>query len=146
MQYKKTQNTYIVRVEKGEEAMEKLAELCEKENIKAGSINAIGATNKAELLWYDADKKEYSNKIFEGENYEITSFLGNISRKKSLDKAQDKPYLHCHITMGNKDLVAFAGHCKSVIVSGAFEAIVQTFDADIGRELDEETGLNLVKF
>ena len=81
MQYKKIQSTYIARVEKGEEAIEELIRLCEKENIKAGSIQAIGATNRVELLWYDADKNEYSSKVFEEENYEITSFSGNISRK-----------------------------------------------------------------
>lgn len=137
MKYKKIQHAYIVRVEKGEEAIEKLIELCEKENIKAGSIQAIGAINKAELLWYDADKKEYSNKVFEGEHYEITAFLGNISRK------DNKPYLHCHITMGNKNFVPYAGHCKSAIVSGAFEAVVTSLDGEVGREFDESIGLNL---
>ncbi len=139
MKYKKIQGTYAVSVERGEEVIKKLTELCEKENIKAGSIQALGATNKAELLWYDVETKEYANKVFEGENYEITSFLGNVSRKDG------RPYLHCHITLGNRDFVAYAGHCKSAIVSGAFEAIIKSFDADIGREFDEETGLNLLK-
>lgn len=140
MQYKKIQGTYIVRVEKGEEAIEKLIELCEKEDITAGSIQALGATNKAELLWYDADKKEYSQKVFEGENYEITSFSGNVSRNNG------KPYLHCHITLGNRDFVAYSGHCKSVIVSGAFEAVVETLGGEVEREYDEGVGLNLLKF
>ncbi|MEK7479575.1 MAG: PPC domain-containing DNA-binding protein [Patescibacteria group bacterium] len=139
MQYKKIQSTYIARVEKGEEAIEELIRLCEKENIKAGSIQAIGATNRVELLWYDADKKEYSSKVFEEENYEITSFSGNISRKDG------KPYLHCHIALGNRDFVAYSGHCKSAIVSGAFEAVVEVLDAEIGREFDETIGLNLLK-
>lgn len=140
MRYKKFENTYIVRIEKGEEVIEKLVELCEKENIKSGSIQAIGATNKAELLWYDSDKKEYSSKVFEGESHEITSFLGNISRKDG------KPYLHCHITLGDRDFHVLAGHCKSAIVSGAFEAIVEVYSGEVGREFDESVGLNLFKF
>ncbi|MDP3724867.1 MAG: DNA-binding protein [Nanoarchaeota archaeon] len=140
MQYKKIQNTYIVRVEKGEEAIEKLMELCEQEDIKVGSIQAIGATNKAELLWYDSDKKEYSSKVFEGESYEIASFLGNISRKDG------KPYLHCHSTLSDRDFKTYAGHCKSAIVSGAFEAIVEASGEEVGREYDESIGLNLLKF
>ncbi|MAF80150.1 DNA-binding protein [bacterium] len=148
MQYKKLENTYIVRVEKGEEAIEKLTELCEKENIKVGSITAIGATNRAELLWYDPDKKEYSEKTLEGENYEVTSFIGNITRKneKPLDNARGKPYLHCHIVLGDRDFKTYAGHCKSAIVSGAFEAVIEIKEGEIGREHDESVGLNLLKF
>ena len=144
MQYKKIENTYIVRVEREEEAIEKLTELCEKENIRVGSIAAIGATNHTELLWYDPEKKEYSEKTLEGENYEITAFIGNITQKDG------KPYLHCHITVGDRNMTAYAGHCKSVIVNGAFEAIVEAKNppagGEVGREFDENIGLNLLKF
>ena len=148
MQYKKLENTYIVRIEKGEEAVEELTGLCEKEKIQVGSITAIGAANKIELLWYDPDKKEYSEKTLEGENFEIASFIGNITRKdgKPLDNARDKPYLHCHIVLGDRDFKTYAGHCKSAIVSGAFEAIVEAKEGEVGREFDENIGLNLLKF
>ena len=140
MQYKKFKNTYIVRVERGEEAIKQLTELCKKENITLGSISAIGATNRAELLWYDPDKKEYSEKTYEGDKFEIASFVGSTTQKGG------EPYLHCHITLGDKNFQTFAGHCKSVLVSGAFEVVIESIDGKVEREHSEEIGLNLLKF
>jgi uncharacterized protein len=138
MQYKKIKDTYVVRIDKGEEVIAKLKEFCEKKNIKAGSITAIGAAKNVKLGYFDTSSKEYYVKEFE-ESHEIAGLTGNITKKDG------KPYLHCHIVIAGKDYKCQGGHLDSAMVSGAFEAIVQIIEGEIDREFDDDIGLNLIK-
>ena len=45
MEYKVFGESIVLRLEKGEEVLESIKILCEKEDIKAGSISGIGASN-----------------------------------------------------------------------------------------------------
>ena len=45
MEYKKFNNQYVIRIDKGEEICAKLKEVAQKENIKLASIQALGAIN-----------------------------------------------------------------------------------------------------
>ena len=49
MEYRKFGNDYIVRIAKGEEILATLSQLCEKEEIKLGTVMGIGAVNKVTL-------------------------------------------------------------------------------------------------
>ena len=59
MQYKQSGNTYIVRIDLGEDIIESLKKLCEEEHIFLGRVEAIGATDNAVIGVYDLEKKEY---------------------------------------------------------------------------------------
>ncbi len=41
MEFQKFGNNYVVRIDKGEEVLQKLKEVCEKENIKLGGKNLV---------------------------------------------------------------------------------------------------------
>ena len=45
MEYRKFNNTIIARIDKGEEILEEIKKIAQKENIKLANINALGATN-----------------------------------------------------------------------------------------------------
>ena len=45
MQYRVFGDTYVVRLQRGEEVLACLRELCEKESISLGTVSAIGAVN-----------------------------------------------------------------------------------------------------
>ena len=45
MEYRKFGKQYVIRLEKGEEIVSSIKDLCEKENIKLGSLSGIGAVN-----------------------------------------------------------------------------------------------------
>ena len=45
MEYRKFDNIIIARIDKGEEILEQLKAIAINENIKLGSINALGAIN-----------------------------------------------------------------------------------------------------
>ena len=71
MKYKKFDNTYVVRIEKDEEVINKITELCKNENIKLGSITGIGATDKLVIGLFDTNSKQYHKTTFVITSYSI---------------------------------------------------------------------------
>ncbi|NMR96542.1 DNA-binding protein, partial [Vibrio parahaemolyticus] len=59
MDYRAFGNKFIVRLNKGEEIVQKIKDLVEKENIKLGSIIGIGAVDIATIGLFDTNTKEY---------------------------------------------------------------------------------------
>ena len=49
MEYRKFDNSYVVRLNKGEEIIASLKELCNNENIKLAEITGLGASNLVEI-------------------------------------------------------------------------------------------------
>lgn len=137
MEYRKIDdNHYAVKILKGEELIEQLIILCKKENIEAGEITGLGASNKVEIGLFNTNTKEYTTTIKEG-MFEITSLIGNISRKEG------EPYLHCHINFSDDTLMTYGGHLVKCYISATGEIIVTILDGKIEREFNSEIGLNL---
>ena len=139
MEFKKCDNNYVVRLNKGEEIIEQLKILCEKENIKVAEITGIGASNLVEIGVFNPHTKEYKTQIFEG-IFEITSVVGNVSRK------YNDVYLHIHINFGDENGKVFGGHLVRAKISVTGEIIVRKIEGEIGRKLSEEIGINLLSF
>ena len=49
MEYRKFNNQYVIRIDKGEEICAKLKEVAQKENIKLAYLTGIGAAGKERL-------------------------------------------------------------------------------------------------
>ena len=90
MDYRRFGNTVVVRIDRYEEVMEKLVEVCEKEGILLGSISGLGAASFVEMGLYDVEKKAFTGTILE-QPLEVTSLIGSVTEKDG------KPYLHVHI-------------------------------------------------
>ena len=138
MQSKKLKNKYIIRIDKGEEIVETLTQFCKDNNIKLGSIQGIGATNKATIGFFETKTKEYHSKEFTGD-FEIVSLVGNVSTMDG------ETYLHLHINISDKEHKSFGGHLNSAVVSATCEIFIDLADGEVDREFDEEIGLNLIK-
>ncbi len=140
MEYGRFNETYIVRINRGEEVISKLTELCEKEGIKAASVEAIGASDHVVIGLYDVDTRQYHKHAID-EPMEITSLLGNVSTKDG------KTYIHLHINVCKEDMTVLGGHLNECRISATCEMFVRTVNGIIERKLDEaETGLNLFEF
>jgi predicted DNA-binding protein with PD1-like motif len=126
--------TYIIRLDGGEKIIQSLKFLCEQDRIGAGVLNGLGAVSEAELGWFDKDLKDYRTVRIQ-EPCEIVSLHGNISL------LEGKPYLHCHIALGDKTFGVRGGHLREAVVSAACEVILTRFFDDIERKKDEATGL-----
>lgn len=139
MEYRKFDNDYIVRLNRGEEVVDCLKELCKEEDIKLAEITGLGASNLVEIGIFNPGTKEYNTKIFEG-MFEITSLVGNATRKDG------DVYLHIHINFGDENGIVRGGHLVRAKISATSEIIVRKIDGEVGRKLSEEIGLNLLSF
>ncbi|OGJ68006.1 hypothetical protein A3B61_04875 [Candidatus Peribacteria bacterium RIFCSPLOWO2_01_FULL_53_10] len=136
MQSRCVASRHFLVLKRGEEICETINAYVREKNICAGSISGIGAANLVTLRFYDVKKKEYFSKTFEGE-YEIATLLGNISLMDG------KPWAHLHITIGDREYHAFAGHLHSARVGVTCEVIIDAANTEIGRVRDEEMGLKV---
>lgn len=139
MQYRVFGDTYVVRLQKGEEVLACLRELCEKESISLGTVSAIGAVNHVVVGVYRVDEQKYVANTFDGV-MELTSLMGNITEKDG------EPYLHLHATFGDLTGKVIGGHLNEAVVSATCELFVRKVEGHVGRRLDPETGLNIFDF
>lgn len=139
MEYRRTKNTIIARIDKGEEILEKVKELALSENIKLASVQALGAIGDFTVGVLKTEEKQYKSNHFQGD-FEIVSLTGTIN---TMD---DEFYTHLHLSAGNEQGEVFGGHLNRAIVSATCEMIVQVIDGRVDRKFDEDTGLNLFDF
>ena len=136
MKYQRFDDTYVVRLEKGEEVVNSLKKLCDKEDIRLASIEGLGASNHVIVGLYDLDQKVYHKKEF-NEAFEITSLIGNISRMN------DESYLHIHINLADENMKTFGGHLYECVISATCELFIRVINGEVNRFKDEDSGLNL---
>ena len=139
MQYKQSGNTYMVRIDPGEEIVESLKKQCEDEQIRLGRVEAIGATDHAVIGVYDLAKKEYYPEKID-EFMEIASLNGNITA------TEGKPYIHLHATLADQNHVIHGGHVLEMRVGATCEMFVTVLEGEVNRSRNEALGINLWSF
>lgn len=140
MEYKKMdENHYVIRIDKEEEILQELSSFCKKENIFAGYVTGLGASKYVKIGLFDTQAKQYISKEYQGP-MEITSLLGNISRKDG------EVYLHFHINLCDESLQVIGGHLNACVIGATCELYLTAFSEPVEREFHEEIGLNLYKF
>lgn len=139
MEYRKFQNKIIVRMDKGEEILEKVREVAEKEKIKLADISALGAVSEFTVGVFDTEAKEYHANEFKG-SFEIVSLTGTINTMN------DEFYCHLHMSAGNEKGQVFGGHLNRAIISATCEMVSTLIDGRVDRRFEKEVGLNLFQF
>lgn len=138
-EFRKIDNTYIVRLNKGAEIISAIKDFCTSNNIKVGIVQGIGAINAATFGFFNPETKEYNEKLFEGPR-EITSLLGNISTKDG------ETYLHLHMNASGSDYNTIGGHLINATISLTGEIFITPINGTVERKFCEKTGLNLLSF
>lgn len=139
MEYRKFQNKIIVRMDKGEEILEKVREVAEKEKIKLADISALGAVSEFTVGVFDTEAKEYHANEFKG-SFEIVSLTGTINTMN------DEFYCHLHMSAGNEKGQVFGGHLNKAIISATCEVVITLIEGRVDRRFEEKVGLNLFQF
>ena len=140
MEYRRFPQGYALRLDPGEEVVDCLTCLAEKENIRLGTVSALGAANDVTIGIFNTAEKKYYSRRYEGQ-YEISALVGNVTRQEG------KPYLHLHITIGNPVTGEVrAGHLSACTISATLELFLQVWDGEIGRKFSDTVGLNLLEF
>ena len=139
MEFQKFDDAYVIRMDRGEEVMATLSDFCQREDIRLAAVSAIGAVDRAVVGLYDVGEKVYHKKEF-NEPMEIASLLGTVTEKDG------KPYLHLHATLCDAEMRTHGGHVNELRISATCEMILRLLPGEVGRRLDEETGLNVLSF
>ena len=137
MRYKKVENQYILKIEKGELVHASIHEFCNENGIKNASLEGIGAVEWVRCGYYDRDTKEYLFKETE-EVVEVVSYLGNVMIK------EDSIFVHAHGSFSDESNVMFGGHVDEMRVGVVMEIILKPLSSKIERKFDEEIGLYLM--
>ena len=139
MEYRRFADTLVVRMDPGEEILEQLQKVAEKENIKLASVSALGAVNDFTVGVFKTDEKKYYANHFEG-SFEIVSLTGTIN---TMNGAY---YAHLHMSAGNDKGEVFGGHLNRALVSATCEMVLRVINGSVDRRFDEEVGLDLFRF
>lgn len=139
MEYRKFNNTYMLRFDLNEEIMQGLLSFCEKEQVLLAEVNAIGAISRGTVGVYDLEKQAYRQEELEG-FMEITGLSGNIT------SLNGKPYIHLHASLADQHHNIHGGHVLSLTVGATCEMFVHVLEGSVTRERDETLGINLWKF
>ena len=138
MQYKRFGSTVIARVDKGEEILGQLREVCLRGDIKLASVSAIGAVDRFTVGVFLPEKREYVSNDFAGD-YEIASLSGTVTTMDG------EYYAHIHMCADNRRGMACGGHLNRARVSATCELVINVLDGEVNRRFDEAVGLNLLE-
>lgn len=139
MEYKRFDNTLLIKLNRGEEVLEEVKKVVEKENVKLGMINALGATDDFVVGVYSIPEQKYYQNEYKGA-YEIVSLHGNVSTMNN------ETYLHIHMSAADNDGHFVGGHLNKCIISATCEMFITILDGQVDRYKDEEVGINVIKF
>ncbi len=133
------QRTFAVVLESGEEAMAALQAFVAREHVAAAQFSAIGAFSRAELNYFDWERKAYLP-IPVNEQVEVASLTGDVALSP-----EGKPALHIHAVLGRRDGSALAGHLAKAWVRPTLEVVFTESPAHLRKQHDAESGLALIR-
>ena len=139
MEYRRFQDTLVVRMDRGEEILEQLQAVSEREQVKLASVSALGAVNDFTVGVFETGEKKYYSNRFQGA-FEIVSLTGTVSTKDGAF------YAHLHMSAGDDKGAVFGGHLNRAVVSATCEMVIRVIPGEVDRRLDEDVGLNLFRF
>lgn len=127
------------RLPKGADLLEAITQVCKDNAITRGSVQVIGALDRAVVGFYLFEEKRYITHPID-ENVEILSGLGNVSFKDGV------PFIHMHLTLGREDGGCLGGHAMAGCPIFAAEVCIHVSEGiPLEREMDDATGLFLWK-
>lgn len=144
MEYRKIDELFYIRMDRDDEVIEKILEVCRRESISSAVFSGIGGCKRAELQVFIPEKGTFETERLEG-MLELVSFNGNVVRDND-----GKLFHHTHalFTFKKDGQHGIAGgHLKSTTVLYTAEiALRPTVDGSIGRKFDPETGTGFWSF
>lgn len=144
MEYRKYGDTFYIRMDRGDEIIEKILMVCKEEGIHSCTFNGIGGCGKAEIQTFIPETGIFEMRRLEG-MLELVSLNGNVITDENGDY-----YHHTHAVFAYKvgeDHRVAAGHMKSIMVSYTAEIELRpVVDGEIKRKYDSETGTGFWSF
>lgn len=135
----KSQRTFALVFETGEEVLATLKAFAENEGLSAAQFTAIGALSGGTLAYFDWETKKYRHNPVK-EQVEVASLIGDVALAPD-----GKPAIHIHAVLGRRDGTALAGHLVEAHVRPTLELVLTESPAHLKKRHDPESGLNLIR-
>ena len=132
------ERTYILVLDKGEEAFASISRFAEENDIGGASLTAIGAFSSATVGFFDFASKTYE-KIPIDEQSEVLSAIGDIAIGDD-----GKSSLHLHAVLGFADGSTRGGHFMEGFVNPTLEVIIRESPVDLRRRKRPDLGIALI--
>jgi predicted DNA-binding protein with PD1-like motif len=144
MDYRKFGETFYIRIDKGEEIISNILEICRKEGIRSAVYSGIGGCKEAEIQTFIPESGTFETHTYTG-MLELVSLNGNLILSE-----ENELYHHTHALISYKDNGEHklaAGHMKSLTVLYTAEIELRPVkDGVIRRKFDPETGTGFWSF
>ena len=132
------ERTFVLVLDTGEEAFATIAAFAAEAGLQGASLTAIGAFARAEVGWFDFDRKDYK-RIPVDEQCEVLSLIGDIALGDD-----GKPSLHAHTVLGLSDGTTRGGHLLKGVVHPTLEVTVVETPAHLHRRKRPGLGIALI--
>ncbi len=144
MDYRKFGETFYIRIDKGEEIISNILEICRKEGIRSAVYSGIGGCKEAEIQTFIPESGTFETHTYTG-MLELVSLNGNLILSE-----ENELYHHTHALISYKDNGEHklaAGHMKSLTVLYTAEIELRPVkEGVIRRKFDPETGTGFWSF
>jgi uncharacterized protein len=130
---------YMLRFETGEKLKESFSKFLTKEKITSATFHGFGGFSKAQVSYFDTDKKKYMSfkKQLKG-MFEVFSINGNVS----LINKEMMIHMHTSFSTGKKTIVG--GHVTEAVVGPTIEIYLQKFNRPLIRKMNSTVGIPLL--
>jgi predicted DNA-binding protein with PD1-like motif len=109
----------LVSLERGEDLVEGLHRALADLGLRAGTVQVIGALERATVGYWDPEAKRYRTTTTG--HVEICAGLGNVSIRDG------RPWIHLHLALSGPDGTCVGGHalegCTAYVVEASFRAL-----------------------
>ena len=144
MDYRRMGDTVYIRMDRGDEIIGGILDVCRREGIQSAVYSGIGGCGEAQIQTFIPETGTFETQTLRG-MLELISLNGNI-----ISDGEDGLYAHTHAAFsyrdGERHCVA-AGHIKSITVLYTAEIELRPVkDGVIRRKHDPETGTGFWDF
>lgn len=144
MDYRKLGVKYYIRLDRGDEMISSILEVCRRENIASATFMGIGGCQSADIQTFIPAQGKFATEHVKG-MLELVSFMGNVVSDEA-----GKLYYHAHALYSlaeNGRHSVIAGHLKASVVLYTAEIELNPVEGGvIMRKPDPETGTGFWSF
>ena len=144
MDYRKYGETHYIRMDRGDEIIGGILEICRKEKLASAIFSGIGGCSAAEIQTFIPESGSFETREIRG-MLELVSLNGSVVTDEN-----GQLYHHTHAVFSFKDGEAHgmaAGHMKSITVLYTAEIELRpVVGGTIRRSFDPETGTGFWDF
>lgn len=144
MDYRKFGERYYIRMDRDDEIISGILNICKKENIRSAIFSGIGGCKEAEIQTFVPETGSFEEQHISG-MLELASLNGNVVTDET-----GNYYHHTHAVFAYKDGIKHCmavGHMKSITVLYTAEIELRPVTGGtIKRKYDPETGTGFWDF